>query len=113
MSLSLLLNKVKLKGRILFKAKSQTWNTSLLHELQEQVQASKKREVSCKDKGMLHMQGKGHLIAACPIQQDEVGSDQTGQTGWCPECPTSHLQVQSSVKFMGEAQNEASAEYQG
>jgi len=31
---------------------------------------------------------KGHLIAACAIQQSEVRSDLTGRTGWCPESPT-------------------------
>ena len=63
---------------------------------------SRRQKYRAKTRVHCRCKEKGHLIAACPIQQSEAGSDLTGQTGWCLECPTSFLQVQAKVKLKGE-----------
>jgi len=59
------------------------------------IKLSRKEKYHARTRVCFRCKEKGHLIAACPIQQNEVGSDLTGQTCWCPECPASLLQAQS------------------
>jgi hypothetical protein len=45
------------------------------------IKLSRKEKYRARTRVCFGCKKKGHLIAACPIQQSEVGSDLTGQTG--------------------------------
>jgi len=67
---------------------------------------SRKEKKRARIRACFKCKEKGHLIAACPFLLSEVRSDPTGQigqTGWCPESPTSPLQEQASHEFKGDA----------
>ena len=82
-------------------------------ESKNKTNLSRKEKQRARTRVCFRCKGKGHQIAACPVQQSEGRSDTTGQTDWCSECSVSLLQAQSSLQLMGEAQSEASAERQG
>ena len=45
------------------------------------IKLSRKEKCRARTRVCFRCKEKGHLITACPIQQSEVGSDLTGQTG--------------------------------
>jgi len=45
------------------------------------IKLSRKEKYRARTRVCFRCKEKEHLIAACPIQQSEVGSDLTGQTG--------------------------------
>jgi len=66
-------------------------------KFKNKTKPSRKEKQRARTRLCFRCKEKGHLIAACPIQQSEVRSGLTGQTGWCPESPTSLLQEQARV----------------
>ena len=82
----------KVKSLVQSKESTMEHNSSTCSmKFKNKIKLSRKEKYRAKTRVCFRCKEKGHLIAACPIQQSEVRSGLTGQTGWRPESPTSLL----------------------
>jgi len=103
--------RVKVKNLVQFKKSNMEHESTCSMESKDKKKPSRKKKQRAKTMACFKCKEKGHLIAECPVLQNETRSDPTGQTGWCPGDPTSLLQEQASRRYKCDAKIEASLKF--
>ena len=73
--------RVKVKNLVQFKKSNMEHESTCSMESKDKKKPSRKKKQRAKTMACFKCKEKGHLIAECPVLQNETRSDPTGQTG--------------------------------